>query len=68
MMWILKSCDANKVIDIDVMAQLTLPDIQMSIAEKAFRGYIKLISSSKAYYRIETAFTLNEPVNISLEN
>ncbi len=66
MMWILKACDANKVIDIDVMAQLSLPDIQMSIAEKAFRGYVKLISSGKAYYRIETAFPL-EPVNIALE-
>ncbi len=39
----------------------------MSMAEKAFRGYVKMISSGKAYYRVEKAFTPNEPVNIALE-
>jgi hypothetical protein len=67
MTWILKACDVNKDVEINDMAQLTLPDIQMSMAEKAFRGYVKMISSGKAYYRIEKSLTPNEPVNIALE-
>jgi hypothetical protein len=44
------------------VAQLTLPDIQISMAEKAFRGYIKLIGDT-AYYRIEESLTPNEVGN-----
>jgi hypothetical protein len=66
MTWILKSCDVNKDIQIDNMAQISLPDIQISTAEKAFRAYIKIIGD-KAYYRIEKALAPNEEVNIALE-
>ena len=66
MTWILKACDVNKDIQIDNMAQLSLPDIQISMAEKAFRAYVKVIGD-KAYYRNEQSFTPNEPVNIALE-
>ncbi len=48
-------------------AQLTLPDIQISLAEKAFRGYDKLIGE-KAYYRMEQPCTPNEAVSISMKN
>jgi hypothetical protein len=65
--WILKGCDINKDIPINNMTQLTLPDIQISMAEKAFRGYVKLISSGKAYYRVEQSLAPNEPVNIALD-
>ncbi len=64
--WVLKACDVNKDIEIDNMAQLTLPDIQISLAEKAFRGYVKLIGE-KAYYRMEQPFTPNETVSTALE-
>ncbi len=64
--WILKACDVNKDIEIDNMAQLTLPDIQISLAEKAFRGYVKLMGE-KAYYRMEQPCTPNETVPTALE-
>ena len=64
--WILKAWNVNKDIEIDNMAQLTLPDIQISLAEKAFRGYVKLIGE-KAYYRMEQPCTLNETVSTALE-
>ncbi len=66
MTWILKSCDVNKDVQIDNMAQLSLPDIQISTAEKVFRAYVKIIED-KAFYRIEKPLTPNEPVTIALE-
>lgn len=66
MTWILKACDVNKDVEIDDMAQLSLPDIQISMAEKAFRAYVKIIGD-KAYYRTEKSLTPNEPVNNALE-
>jgi hypothetical protein len=67
MTWILKACDLNKDVEINYMVQLSLPDIQISMAEKAFREYVKMINSGKAYYRIEQSLIPNEPVNIALE-
>jgi hypothetical protein len=67
MTWILKACDLNKDVEINDMVQLSLPDIQISMAEKAFREYVKMINSGKAYYRIEQSLIPNEPVNIALE-
>lgn len=32
--WILKACDVNKDVEIDGVAQLTLPDIQILLFEK----------------------------------
>ncbi len=64
--WLLKGCDVNKDIQINDMAQLTLPDIQISLAEKAFRGYIKQIDD-KAFYRVEESLTPNEEVSTAFE-
>ena len=38
MNWILKQCDLNKDIEIDDMAQLTFPDIQLKSADRVFRN------------------------------
>lgn len=38
------------------MAQLTLPDIQIQLAEKVFRAYVKLVNQ-KAYYRNKERLT-----------
>jgi hypothetical protein len=67
MTWILKDYDVNKDVEINDMVQLTLPDIQMSMAEKAFRGYVRMIISGKAHYRVDQSLTINEPVNIALK-
>jgi hypothetical protein len=65
--WILKGCDMNKDIEIDEVAQLTLPAIQISMAEKVLRGYVKVIAD-KAYYRLENSITPNEPIVTALDN
>jgi len=65
--WILKCCDVNKDIEIDEMAELTLHGVQISMAEKAFRAYVKVIAD-KAYYRAEKSLTPNEPMVQALEN
>jgi hypothetical protein len=47
--WILKECDVNKDIQIDRLAQITLPDMQIPLVERALRGYVKPIDD-KVYY------------------
>ena len=65
--WILKSDDVNSDVEINGMAQITLPDIRVSLAEKAFRAYVKHIGN-KAYYRFEQLVNPHEPINSALEN
>jgi hypothetical protein len=64
--WILKECDVNKDIEIDGLAQITLPDMQMRLFERAIGGYVKPIDG-KAYYRVERALAPNQPIEIALE-
>ena len=59
--WILKECDVNKDIEIDSLAQITLPDIQIPLFERALRGYVKSIDD-KAYCRFELAIAPNHPI------
>jgi hypothetical protein len=63
--WILTGCDINKDIEINGLAQITLPDIQISTAEKIFRAYVNLVNE-KAYYRNEASLTPNKPIHTAL--
>jgi hypothetical protein len=65
--WILVQCDLNKDIKIDAKGQLTLPDIQMSLAGRVFRQYVKILND-KAFYRVEESLGLNEVLPEALEN
>jgi hypothetical protein len=65
--WILKQCDLNKDVEIDNIAQLTLPDIQLKSADRVFRLYVK-IREGKAYYRGEESLTLNQLLPEALDN
>lgn len=56
--WILKQCDVNKDIKITDKMQTSLPDIQLSEADRVFRHYVKL-SQSSAERRIEEAIQPN---------
>jgi hypothetical protein len=67
MNWILKQCDLNKDIEIDDMAQLTFPDIQLKSADRVFRLYTKIIKG-KAYCRGEESLTLNQILPEALDN
>jgi hypothetical protein len=62
----LKECDVNKDIQIHGLAQLTLPDMQIPLFERALRGYVKPLGS-KAYYRFELALAPNQPIVTALE-
>jgi hypothetical protein len=65
--WILKECDVNKDIEIDPLAQITLPDMQIPLFERALRGYVKPIDG-KAYFRVELALAPNQPIEMALAN
>ena len=54
--WILNACDVNKDIEIDEIAQLTLPDLQIPLFEKAIRAYVKPIGES--FTRLSLALRL----------
>ena len=64
--WILKACDVGKDVEIDSVAQITLPDIQVPLSEKALRGYVKP-TGNKVFYRMEYALTPNQPIKEALE-
>ena len=63
---VLKECDVNKDIEIDSFAQITLPDMQIPLFERALRGYVKPIDY-KTYYRVERALAPNQPIEMALE-
>ena len=65
--WILKQCDLNKDVEIDDIAQLTFPDIQLRSADRVFRLYVK-IREGKAHYRGEESLTLNKLLSQALDN
>jgi hypothetical protein len=48
------------------VAQLTLPDIQIPLFEKALWAYVKPIGD-KVFYRVELGLTSNKPVEEALE-
>ena len=61
-----KECDVNKDIEIDSLAQITLPDMQIPLFERALRGYVKPIDG-KAYYRFEFALAPNQLIEMTHE-
>ncbi len=64
--WILKAYDVSKDVEIDGLAQLTLPDIQIPLFEKALWAYVKPIGN-KVFYRVELGITPNKPIEEALE-
>ncbi len=65
--WVLTGCDVNKDVEISGITQLTLPHMQMPLAEKGLRAYVKVIED-KAYLRAEKFLTPNKPIREALEN
>ena len=64
--WVLTACDVGKDVEIDSVAQITLPGIQVPLFEKALRGYVKPMGD-KVFYRVEYALTPNKPIKEALE-
>jgi hypothetical protein len=65
--WTLKACDLNKDILTSDKAQLTLPDIQLRLAGRVFRSYVKIMEG-KASYRLEESLRLNQILPEALDN
>ena len=65
--WFLIQCDVNRDVEIDDKMQLTLPDIQLKLADRVFRLYVKSLHD-RACYRAEESVKLNLPVPEALEN
>jgi len=52
MEWHLLQCDINRDLELTSKAQITLPDIQLTYADRVFRLYVKSLHD-KAVYRAE---------------
>jgi hypothetical protein len=65
--WILKECDVIMDVEIDGLTQITLPDMQIPLFERALRGYVTPIDG-KVYYRFELALAPNQPIEMALAN
>jgi len=64
--WVLKGCDVNKDVKVSRVAQITLPDLQIPFADKAFRAYVKPLGHD-VFYRVEWSLVPNKPVKEALE-
>jgi hypothetical protein len=59
--WILVQCDINKDIGINIVEELSLPDLQLRIHDRIFRLYVNSIDGS-TYYRTEESRQVNQVV------
>ena len=64
--WVLKCCDVNKDVRVSSVAQVTLPDLQISFVDKAFRAYVKPLGDN-SYYRVEWSLVPNKLIKEALE-
>jgi hypothetical protein len=65
MNWILIQCDINQDIGINILEQLSIPDLQLSVFDRIFRLYIKNINGS-SYYRREESRQINKVVSLAI--
>ena len=57
----------NKDVEIDITAQLTSINLQITLVDKALRGYVKRIGiGNKAFYRVEKIISPAELVKPAL--
>ncbi len=63
--WILVQCDLNKDIGINIIEQLSIPNLQLRIHDRIFRLYVKSIDGS-SYYRIEESKQVNQEVRFAI--
>jgi hypothetical protein len=59
--WILVQCDINQDVGINIVEQLTLPDLQLRVYDRIFRLYVKNIDEA-SYYRREESRQINQGI------
>ena len=65
MSWILVQCDINQDIGINIIEQLSIPDLQLRVHDRIFRLYVKSIHGS-SYYRIEESKQVNQEIRLAI--
>lgn len=65
MSWILVQCDINKDISINIIEQLSIPDLQLRVHDRIFRLYVKSINGS-ACYRMEESKQVNQEIRLAI--
>ena len=63
--WILVQCDVNQDICVNIIEQLSLPDLQLRIYDRIFRLYVKSINGS-ACYRMEESKPVNQEIRFAI--
>ena len=63
--WILVQCDINQDIGINIVEQLSLPDLQLRVYDRIFRLYVNSIDGS-SYYRREESKQVNQEIRLAI--
>ena len=63
--WILVQCDLNKDIGINIIEELSIPDLQLRIHDRIFRLYVKSINGNSCY-RLEESKQVNQEIRFAL--
>jgi hypothetical protein len=63
--WILVQCDINKDIGINIVEQLSLPDLQLRVYDRIFRLYVNNINGCSSY-RLEESRQVNQEMRFAI--
>ena len=63
--WILVQCDLNKDIGINIIEELSIPNLQLRIHDRIFRLYVKSIHGSSSY-RLEESKQVNQEIRFAI--
>jgi hypothetical protein len=63
--WILVQCDLNKDIGINIIEELSVPNLQLRIHDRIFRFYVKSIHGSSSY-RVEESRQVNQEIRFAI--
>ena len=63
--WILVQCDLNKDIGINIIEELSIPNLQLRIHDRIFRLYVKTINGSSCY-RMEESRQVNQEIRFAI--
>jgi hypothetical protein len=63
--WILVQCDLNKDVGINIIEELSIPNLQLRIHDRIFRLYVKSIQGSSCY-RLEESRQVNQEIRFAI--
>ena len=63
--WMLVQCDLNKDIGINIIEELSIPNLQLRVHDRIFRLYVKSINGNSCY-RIEESKQVNQEIRFAI--